>query len=236
MPTARRPASASSKIKRPRASASATVPAGPACYGLADFRQKGSQLIADVCMTGNQVYFSTSSVPQIRMRSAAKHRDEVAEIDEDARFTFAASKAHFLQIRAAIMFGEPFLISAKKNAVILDRHPDYPHEIMDGVRRRWESAARATAHAITRKHAKLASQTSRKIEEMLKPFLAEQERVAGKLVEDLAAIRLRAVLTPEDKGKLAEIERKVGVLWFREGARKDGDGRRSLDQHDLERY
>jgi hypothetical protein len=208
-----------------------------ACRGLTDFRQKGSDLIAAVCATGDPAAFSTSTVPQIRMRSATLHKDEVADIPDEARFTFVEAKARFSQIRAAIMLGEPFLITSKKNRVILDRHPECPHEIADGVRERWKSQARAGAHAITRKHAKLASRTSLRIEEMLESFLIQQETVAGEIVKRLKKIGSDAPgLSPDDRQKLGEIAQKVEVLWFRAGARKDDDGRRPPDERDLDRF
>jgi hypothetical protein len=211
----------------------------PPCarYGLTDFRQKGSDLIASVCSTGEPVAFSTSTVPQIRMRSAALNKDEAADIPDEARFTFVEAKAHFSQIRAAIMLGEPFLVTSKKNRVILDRHPECPHQISDGVRERWQSQTRAKAHAITRKHAKVASQTSLRIEEMLESFLDQQEALAGEIVKGLTKIGSASPgLSPDEREKLAAIARKVEVLWFRAGARKDDDNRRPPDERDLDRY
>ena len=177
------------------------------------------------------------------MRSAELHKDEVAHIPDEARFSFAETKARFPQIRAAIMLGEPFLITSKRNRVILDRHPECPHEVADSVRERWKSQDRATAHATTRKHAKLASQTTLRIEEMLDAMageimkkLSQQDAMAGAIVKALRKIGSGAPgLSPNDRVKLAEIAQKVEVLWFRAGARKDDDGRRRPDERDLAR-
>jgi hypothetical protein len=42
-------------------------------------------------------------------------------------------------------------------------------------------------------------------------------------------------LSPEVREKLAAIARKVEVLWFKAGARNDGDGRRLPDGRDTRR-
>ena len=214
--------------------------------GLAEFRQHGPALIRKVVDTGHPLIFSTSMTPQLRMRSAELHPDEAAEIDEDAELTFTEAKAAFLQLRSAVMLGDAFLVSDRgKRRVILDRHPDFPHGFADKVRARWDLAARSKAHAVTRKHAKLASRATQRIEALLETLLedfrGEQEENARDIVSELAALRSQAAtLTAGDRKKLEErleeIERKVGVLWFREGSRKDGGGRRPPDEGDLEKY
>lgn len=184
----------------------ASEPNGP--LGWAKLVREGGALIVEVGKTKKELTFSTSKVPQIRMRAASEHPDEVDEIDEKYAVEYKDLKSHLTQYRTVIMMGQILQVRSGKYHVLIDRDPDYPHDIVDEFKRDIRSQTRAQAQSVTRRHAKAAAVTSEKILDFLqdrfredaahKRMMAENQRKLSDLVE-------RAL----DKGSLSEEDRKL---------------------------
>jgi hypothetical protein len=121
---------------------------GEELLGLREFRREGGDIIRDVARGQRKVAFSTNGrFPQIRLRAAADHDDEVEEVPDELRLKFTDVKDEFAQYRVTVWTGERIFVYAhsERYAVIMDRHPDCPKEIVEARLKRIRSESRMSA-------------------------------------------------------------------------------------------
>lgn len=202
-------------------------PVGP--LGWAKIPREGGALIGLVSTSKEELVFSTGKYPQIRMRPASAHRDEVDYIPEKHQVDFKQFKSKLSEYRAIILFGAVVQVRSGKHLVIVDRDPSYKLDIVDDFAQDLKSKVRARAHAITRKHAKAAAISSQQILEFLRES-AQESGVYRDTIKDL----LERVL---EQGSLSDADRKLlGRLRLKEGADLEiNRRRRRLGEDDLDR-
>ena len=188
--------------------------------GLADLRRNGGAAIENVATTGKEQSFSSSkTVPQIRFRPASLHPDLVQEIPEENRVLLKVVTSNLTQYRALVIVGTSFLVTSGRHAVIMDRHPDCPCEIVEARMKAWRAEVRAGAHASTRRHAKRAATTGEEtLEFVRRAAKAQEERDAARTARDQRIIGLLekilekgGTLTPADRTLLERLKIKEGA-------------------------
>lgn len=201
--------------------------AGP--LGWARISREGGTLIEQVSASKGELVFSTGKYPQIRMRPASAHRDEVDDIPEKHQVDFKEFKGKLSQYRAIIMFRAVLQVRSGKHLVIVDRDPGYEPDVVDDFAEDLKSKTRARTHAVTRKHAKAAAMSDQQILEFLQESARESE-----VYRDTMTDLLERVL---EQGSLTEADRKLlGRLRLKEGADVEINRRRHpLGEGDLER-
>jgi len=183
-------------------------PEGP--LGWAKLVREGGALIVQVGKTKEELAFSTSKVPQIRMRAASEHSEEVDEIDEKYQIEYKDLKSNLTQYRTLIMMGQVLQVRSGKYQVLLDRDPAYPHDIVDEFKRDIRSETRAAAQAMTRKHAKAAAVTSEKIWEFLQDSFRDRDVYQETVVDLLERVLEKGNLNDEDRKLLGRLRMKEG--------------------------
>ena len=206
------PTKTSRAILKPKVTKKVTEPEKPVGpLGWARISREGGTLIEQVSASKEVLVFSTGKYPQIRMRPASAHRDEVDDIPEKHQVDFKAFKGKLSQYRAIIMFRAVLQVRSGKHLVIVDRDPGYKPDVVDDFAMDLKSKTRARAHAVTRKHAKAAAMSGQQVLEFLQESARESE-----VYRDTMTDLLERVL---EQGSLTEADRKLlGRLRLKEGA------------------
>ncbi len=174
--------------------------------GWSDFSRNGGELVRTVGRTGQEVSFSTNkAVPQMRLRSASIHADEVEELSEDARLTVQQFKDDLAQWRCLIMMGEAFVVSSGSAKVIADRHPNCPADIVDAHLKRVRTLAKSSSQRATARDAKAAATASAELLALVKKQQRSVEKREARVAE--RETRMQAVTAILLDGKLHHLER-----------------------------
>ncbi len=99
--------------------------------------RRGGELIQTVSQLGIEVTLSSSEIPQMRVRALAKHPKLAENVRKEHVFQFTAMKPKIPQVRHLVIgMNRPVIVHSRKDAVILDRHPDARTELVDKERTR----------------------------------------------------------------------------------------------------
>jgi hypothetical protein len=100
--------------------------------------------------------FSSNGSPQIRWRAASKHSEEVEGIADECDLAFGDVKANFAEFRAAVWAGAKFVVRSGRYAVLMDRHPACPADVIESHLKHVRSKARSS---LSKKTLKIAKKT-----------------------------------------------------------------------------
>ena len=186
----------------------------PSLRGLAYFRRAGAAAMREVSVDEVEVCFSSSKIPQVRLRPVSEV-DDLSDIPQQNRVLVQDVKNKFTQYRASVMFGRVFLVRSRRHLAIMDRHPDWPCEVVEAQRTAMLSEGVPGGVSSARKYARRAANTGDEVMALIKNFLAKEERHQRALRQDIAAL----VANFERKDGLTEADRKlIERVRMREGA------------------
>ncbi len=174
--------------------------------GWSDFSRNGGELVRTVARTGQEMSFSTNkAVPQMRLRSASTHADEIEDLSENAKLTVQQFKDNLAQWRCLVMMGEAFLVSSGSAKVIADRHPDCSADIVDAHLKRVRTRAKSITQRATARDAKAAATASTELLALVKKQQRSVEKREARVAE--RETRMQAVTSVLLDGKFYHLER-----------------------------
>ncbi|MDO9713162.1 hypothetical protein [Paracraurococcus lichenis] len=179
--TAKLPAARSAtKARRSVVVPSAAKPppnfADKSLHGYAVLSRHGGEAIEQVSSKGITLFFSSGSVPQLRLRRPRP--GEVDEFPERDRLVFSVFRRDFLEWRTVVMMRFEILLKSGKHRAILERHPDHPLAIIDETLDDWRNEIRSAAHGETGRNAMRAARNSKALMERFEDFLASAVETA----------------------------------------------------------
>lgn len=99
--------------------------------GWAIFTRNGGEVIEQVSERGIEIAVGPSETrPQMRVRYSPA---DAGGLEEDERFLFSDAKQQLAQIRALTMCGATFSLVSDVYEIVIDRHPECPHDLIDKV-------------------------------------------------------------------------------------------------------
>jgi hypothetical protein len=139
--TARTRERTAAKVKRP---APCEASEDAVYVGWARFRDNGGAVLAEVAKTERECAVGTGRASlHLRLRPEANHQAEADKVREEHKLRFDAAKEQWYQFRTLVALGVPFLLKSKGGSrVLVDRHPDYEHDLIDAHLKRMRSSAR----------------------------------------------------------------------------------------------
>ena len=219
-PTGSRPHTVLKPVGRKRRSPLASKPPQPAvnlskAISWSIYGRNGAEFIKAVSIKRRSLAITGWGVNQAVLIPLPEcDQDKIDNVVDMARISFAASKRNLVEYRALIMKGEAFIVTSGSHSVLLDRHEDCPHGVIDEFAKLWAHEARSRDAKRTGRNAKLAAENTIELVSSMKEVISglksfqERHREIGNLLEELSDKNL----IPQD------LIRKVNVLWGRAGA------------------